>query len=253
MISKKFQYYNSGYWFMLYIGLAAAGFYTTYFARLTEPMAFTIHLHFVLMALWLAMLIAQPFLIKYKQLKWHRLVGKGSYLLVPLLVATAFLLTRNEYYRNLSHLEVAVSSGKQLLTRAEMLQRASASPVALVYTVWFVVFYVLAIVNRHNANKHARYMMATALTLTGPTVDRILGIHFGIESIGGISSFIISFLLIDLVLVWLLYLDYKHRRTTSALGISLLLYIAGQLFYFSCPFLSWWPDTIRVLMLPAPG
>lgn len=253
MIGKKFQYYNSGYWFLLFIGLAAAGFYTTYFTRLTEPMALTIHLHFVLMALWLGMLIAQPFFIKYKQLKWHRLVGKGSYLLVPLLVATAFLLTRNEYYRNLSRLEGAVSSGEQLLTRAEILQRASASPVALLYTIWFLVFYVLAIINRRNANKHARYMMATALTLTGPTVDRIIGIYFGLESIGGVSSYIISFLLIDLVLGWLLYLDFKHRRTTRALGVSLVLYVAGQLFYFICPFLNWWPDTMRVLMLPVPG
>lgn len=53
------------------------------------------------MALWLIMLIAQPFLIKYKKLSWHRVLGKASYVLVPLILITAFLLIRNEYYRNL--------------------------------------------------------------------------------------------------------------------------------------------------------
>lgn len=252
MIIKKFQYYNLGYWFMLFIGLAFAGFYTTYFTRIFEPNPAIIHIHFVLMALWLAMLIAQPFLIKYKQLAWHRLIGKFSYVLVPVLLFTGFLLMRNEYYRNIARLEKDVTDGLKAYSQPEILKLAAAAPIALVYFVWFLLFYLLAIINRRNSNKHARYMVATALTLTGPTVDRIIGIHFGIESIAGVSSFIVSFLLIDMVLAYLLYLDYRHKRDPKALLTCLVGYVIGQLFYFIVPLFDWWGTVMQFIMWPGP-
>jgi len=249
MTIKKFQYYNVGYWFMLFIFLAFAGFYTTYFTRIFEPNPPIIHFHFVLMAIWLAMLIAQPFLIKYKKLAWHRLIGKISYVLVPVLLFTGFLLMRNEYFRNIARLEKEVTDGLQAYSQPEILKLASSSPIALIYIVWFLLFYVWAIINRRNSNKHARYMVATALTLTGPTVDRIIGIHFGIESIAGVSSFIISFLLIDMVLAYLLYLDYKHKRDTKALWTCLLVYVIGQLFFFIVPLFDWWAIVMQFIMV----
>lgn len=252
MIIRKFQYHDTGYWFLLFTGLAAAGFYTTYFARILEPMPLVIHLHFVLMVLWMGMLIAQPLFIKYKKRSWHQLTGKASYVVAPLLLITAFLLTRNEYYRNISRLEEAVANGSQLYTHHDILRLAAASPIALVYFIWFLVFYILAIRHRRNFNKHARYMVATALTLTGPTVDRIIGINLGMETIAGVSSFFISFLLIDLVLGRLLYLDVKNKRDTRALKISLMVYLSGQLFYYLCPYIDGWPSVMQVLMLPQP-
>jgi len=252
MHKKGFQYHNLGYWFLLFIVLAAAGFYTTYFTRLAEPMPALIHLHFVLMALWLMMLIAQPFLIKYKKLSWHRLLGKASYLLVPLLLVTAFLLIRNEYYRNLSGLHQEVVNGTKHYTEREMLKIAAATPIGLIYFIWFLVFYWLAIKNRRRSPKHARYMLATALTLTGPTVDRIAGIHFHINSIAGISSYIISFLLIDLVLASLLYFDYRNKKETATLWICLLIYTIGQILYFLLPAFDSWSIFMKYIMWPMP-
>ncbi len=252
MMIKKFQYYNLGYWFMLFIVLAFAGFYTTYFTRIFEPNPAIIHVHFVLMALWLAMLIAQPFLIKYKKLAWHRLIGKVSYVLVPVLLFTGFLLMRNEYFRNVARFEKEVADGFQHYSPPQILKLASSSPIALVYFFWFLLFYILAIKNRRKSNAHARYMVATALTLTGPTVDRIIGIHLGIESIAGVSSFIISFLLIDIVLGFLLYLDYKHKRDTKTLWTCLVVYVIGQLCFFIVPLFDWWAVVMQVIMLPKP-
>lgn len=252
MLSKKFHYHNLGYWFLLFIILVAAGFYTTYFSRLFEPAPAVIHIHFVLMVLWLMMLIAQPFLIKYKKLKWHRLLGKASYLLVPLILITAFILIRNEYYRNLETLNLeAVKGGKQY-SAAEILQRAAATPIGLFYFIWFGLFYFFAIKNRRTSSKHARYMLATALTLTGPTVDRIVGIHFKIETVAGISSYVLSFLIIDLVLALLLYLDYKNKKETKTLWTCLVIYTVGQLMYFILPTFDWWAVFMKYILLPKP-
>jgi hypothetical protein len=252
MIQKKFYYHNLGYWLMLFIVLAAAGFYTTYFSVLFQPMRNMIHIHFVLMALWLLMLIAQPFLIKYKKLNWHRLLGKLSYVLVPLILVSAFLLIREEYYRNVNTLTADVAKGLKQLSEAEILKKASSAPIGIFYFVWFAVFYVLAIIHRRQSAKHARYMLATALTLTGPTVDRILGIHFHIETIGGISSFIISFLLIDAVLGRLLYLDYKNKKETKTLITCLLIYVIGQVLYYVVPTFDGWSVVMKYIMLPKP-
>src|SRR5215218_4254434 len=91
-------YYNLGYWFLSLILLVVVGFYTTYLTVFFEPKDLILHVHFVLMALWIAMLITQPFLIKYKKRAAHRLLGKISYVLVPLVLISAFLMIRHGYY-----------------------------------------------------------------------------------------------------------------------------------------------------------
>ena len=252
MQPKKFYYHNLGYWFLLFIVLVIAGFYTTYFTRLSEPTPGIIHIHFVLMALWLIMLIAQPFLIKYKKLSWHRILGKASYVVVPFLIISGFLLIRNEYYRNLDGLNQAVLTGQKLLSPDEILKQVAATPIGLFYLTWFMVFYCLAIRNRRQSPKHARYMLATALTLTGPTVDRIVGIYFHIYTVAGLSSYIISFLIIDLVLALLLYLDYRNKKETKTLRTCLLIYTIGQFLYYVLPTFDWWAEFMKFIMLPKP-
>ena len=200
----------------------------------------------------LLLLIAQPFLIKYKKLSWHRILGKASYILVPLLLITGFLLIRNEYYRNLEGLNQAVLTGQKQLSQPEILKEIAATPIGLFYLTWFMVFYGLAIRNRRQSPKHARYMLATALTLTGPTVDRIVGIHFHIYTVAGISSFIISFLIIDIVLALLLFLDYRNKKETKTLWTCLLIYTIGQFLYYLLPTFDWWAEFMKFIMLPKP-
>lgn len=94
-------------------------------------------------------------------------------------------------------------------------------------------------------------MLATALTLTGPTVDRIVGIHFHISTIGGLSSFVLSFLIIDLILASLLYLDYRNKKTKT-LWTCLIIYITGQLLYYLLPTFDGWSAFMKYIMWPAP-
>lgn len=250
MPTKYNIYPNLGYWFLTLIALVFAGFYTTYFSVLFQPKPAFIHFHFMLMALWIIMLIAQPFLIKYKKLTLHRTVGKASYVLVPLVLFSAFLMIRQEYYGYIVDLGQEVAPA---LTHTEILKQAANEPIALIYFTWFTLFYLLAIINRRRSNIHSRYMLATALTLLGPTVDRILGIHFGVETLlGFIPSYLVSFLIIDMVLALLLYSDYKNKKSVRALTTCLLIYLAGQVLYFLTPYFDWWPTFMAFIMKPAP-
>ncbi|MEO5997731.1 MAG: hypothetical protein ABIN89_13410, partial [Chitinophagaceae bacterium] len=76
-MQKSFNlYHNLGFWFLSLIVLLFTGFYTSYFSVFFQPKAGLIHVHFTLEVLWMAMLITQPFLIKYKQRAIHKTVGK---------------------------------------------------------------------------------------------------------------------------------------------------------------------------------
>lgn len=249
---RKFNYHNLGYWFLLLIVCVIAGFYTTYFSKLYEPTENIIHIHFLLMALWIIMLIAQPFLIKFKKLSWHRLVGKLSYLLVPLVLITSWLGLRNSYYRRIENLQNEVIDGVQTLSSFEILEMASARPIAFIAIIWFIAFYSMAIIYRKKPQKHARYMLATALILLSPTIDRFVAINLGIKSVAGIASYIISFSIIDLILAYLLLLDYRNKKETSTLSICLLLFIIGQVSFYILPNFDWWPHFMEFVMLPKP-
>ena len=213
-MSKPYNlYHNLGYWFLFLIVLVFAGFYVSYFSVFFQPKSPVIHIHFALMSLWIVMLIIQPFFIKYKKLAWHRLVGRISYILVPLVLLVAFLMIRYSYYNFMNSLD-------KNLGRVEILKRAaSVQAIALFYLIWFAIFYVLAIINRKRSLIHARYMLATSLTLLGPTVDRIFFINLRLEKLFGVIPVeAVSFITADVLLAFLFMQDYRRKKSVRTLG-----------------------------------
>ena len=254
-MQKTYNFYqNLGYWFLLLIVLIVPAFYTTYFTTLFHGHLPIIHVHFVLVMLWIAMLIAQPFLIKFKKLSIHRLLGKISYVLVPLVLLSGFLMIRLSYYRQIDLGQAQVAEGLNQHTNSQILQHAADfEAIAVFYILWFAIFYSLAIINKRRSAAHARYMVAASLTLLGPTVDRIMLIPLGMEYLpGGISSMWVSFFLIDLVLLLLLYKDYQHKRPLKTLLVCLLIYVPGQFLHFVILGHGWWKDVMSFVMLPKP-
>jgi hypothetical protein len=245
-------YHNLGYWFLSLVVLVFAGFYTTYFSVFFQPKPAVIHIHFALMVLWIAMLIAQPFLIKFKKRSLHRLVGKMSYIVVPLVLLFSFLMIRMGYYRYVNELQEQGAKGLNHFTNTEILRQAADGPIAIFYLSWFALFYIMSIVNSRKSSVHARYMVATALTLLGPTVDRIIMIPLKTESIGFIPAYAIAFLIADIVLVILLVKDYRAKKPIKALATCLAIYITGQALYFIVPHFAWWPDFMAFIMKPVP-
>lgn len=240
-------YYNLGYWFLLLIVLVIAGFYTSYFKVIFEPTDPLIHLHFTLMAIWIVMLIVQPFLIKYKKLSYHRLIGKLSYFVVPLVVLSSFFMIRFSYFKEV---EAARQQAPGVTMDTWLRMAADNTAIPFFYLGWFAVFYLLAVRNKRKSAIHARYMMATALTMLGPTVDRILIFHFNLfESVGNLV-FAITFLLIDLILLYLLYKDYKEQRSIKPLTTSLLIYIIGQGLFYTLPGTVAWQEFMLLIMKP---
>ena len=244
-------YHNLGYWFMLLMVLAFIEFYTSYLSVIFQPAIPIIHLHFILMTLWMLMLIAQPFLIKYKKLSTHMIIGKISYGLVFLIMLSGFLMIRFSYYRDINQLRQDAAQGLNHFSNYQILQRvAGYMGLPFIWLFWFILFYSLAVINRRKPAIHARFMLATALSLLGPIVDRIV---FKLADLAENIRFeSVAFLIADFVLSILLWNDYKIKRSTKTLRTTLLIYIIGQALYFTVPGTSAWQYFVTLIMKPNP-
>jgi hypothetical protein len=240
------------WWFLLLIPLVAFGFYPTYFAILQQPTPKLIHIHFALMAVWVIVLVVQPFLYRQKKLALHRRIGKFTYALVPAIVVTASLVIRNSYFKNISAFEHPVDPGATPLSHADALkQSASFEAIAVLYLGWICVFYLLAIANRKKPSTHARFMIAAALTMLGPTVDRIV---YWIVQDGYIAGFLpiesISFILQFIILIFVLSSDHRNKRPTRTVAMSIAIYLGGQLLYFLFKDSGAWSGLLVLIMRP---
>lgn len=255
-MQNTYDLYRRGiaYWYLLLIPLIAWGFYQSYFTVLFAPRPSIVHIHFTFMMIWTAMLITQPLLIRYKKLTIHRVIGKISFGVMPLLLITGFFMIRFVYYRDMNNLNLQVSQGTSKLSSSEVLQQsADNTRIVFVYLFWLAFFYFRAILNRKMTSIHARYMVAASLTMIGPTVDRILYFTFGIEKFFGvIPQESLSYVLQDLLLASLLIYDYKNNKPTKTLWICLLTYMIGQFLYFFVMGKDFWKVFVSFIMQPAP-
>lgn len=225
-------YSNFGFAVLTFLILVPFAFYATYFSVFLAPKPVVEHLHFAVMVLWLGLSVAQPMLIRYGKFRLHRLVGRLSYVVLPLVVITAYQMLRIGARREMDSLQTQVNQGTATLTSAEILNQGSEyALLATPYIVWPAIFFSLAIYYRKNMIYHSRYMVATMLTVVGPVVDRFFFIWLGMARLGPLPAEYVSFMVIDASLLALLMLDVKAGRDSKPLSVSLGVYFAGQLSY----------------------
>jgi len=154
----------------LFIGIwlcAIIGFHKTYTIHFPQFKGFQWehHFHGAMFMSWLLLLIIQPILIRFDKNNIHRSLGKISYVLVPLVCYSLFLVTRMGYFRDI----------KDRLPMDSVLAGLSLTIPAIFI---FGLFFALAMINRKDSAVHMRYMIATSLLLIGPGLGRAL-ILFG--------------------------------------------------------------------------
>src|SRR6218665_2023980 len=87
--TAKIRFDKSGYYFIALMALVFAGFWKSYFSRFfngTNDYNFYFHFHAAMMLLWVIILIAQPLLIRKKKLGVHRIIGRLTYFLMPVML-----------------------------------------------------------------------------------------------------------------------------------------------------------------------
>lgn len=199
------RFRNSGYYFLGLLGLAIIGFWNSYFSQLfTETGRYT-HFHAITMLLWLALLISQPFLVRYQKLDLHRRLGRLSYVLFPLLVVSVILL---------AHSQIIIYEDGIRASRRYILF------LQLGLLLIFCINYVLAIRYRHSLAHHARFMIGTALTLIDPAVARL---PIDLPDLP-VKYQVVTFSAVFLVLVVLIVLERQQKRAQLVFPFILAMF-----------------------------
>lgn len=154
-MEKRYRYL--GLFMTLLIPLVFFAFYQSYFKRFPtfgSRIHIYDHIHATLAMIWIIMLIIQPTLIKNRRYKIHRIIGRISYIIFPLLILSfiprEIILFHSDDRRDLFF------------------------PVA--DSCVLVTLFALAIYNityKKNVANHMRYIISSALVLLGPTIGRI--------------------------------------------------------------------------------
>jgi len=200
--SMENNYKKTGIFFLLIIPLVAIGFYPTYFGlypEFNQNIDFLVHIHFFMSAVWITVLIAQPFLILNKKYQWHRLLGRATYVIFPLWILSFIPMINNVVQKGLY---------KNLIF-----------PVGIMLLL--IILYVLAIKNRKTTAKHMRYMIASAVVIIDPTIGRVTFNFFKDDLIG----MPITFAMMNLVLLGLIWMDKRNGKDYQPYLVALACFI----------------------------
>lgn len=198
-------YRNLGYFLILLIPLTLVGFYKTYFIQFPtfQETSGVIHAHAIIATVWILMLIAQPLLIRNRKLKWHRLLGKASYIIFPLLILS-FIPQMIKLFN-------------------------SENPKVLFFPMAdcliLIIVYGLAIYYKRDTPKHMRFMIGSALVFLGPTIGRIGPMWLGISDVVNQN---IMYGIVYLILIGLILFDRTQGVTYKPYLFIGLLWVIHQ-------------------------
>ena len=86
---------RGGPYFAALFCVALVAFWPTYLSKAPSASSSYTHLHALTAALWMLMLVAQPLAIQARRWALHRLFGRVSYVLAPLLLISILLLAHS--------------------------------------------------------------------------------------------------------------------------------------------------------------
>lgn len=135
------------------------------------------------------MLIAQAFLIRAKKVNLHRKIGKLTYLVMPLLLFSFFLMSRATYFKNI-HINH--------LSQPDALAEMSKSGLPDVF--YMGVIYSLGILFKHKTSWHLRFFTCTGFMILGPGLGRLVFMNLSPP----LAGLIMGLTIIGIPLVWLI-------------------------------------------------
>ena len=217
-------YRNAFYWMIALLAILLIGFWPSYFSRLTEPMHVTLHLHSIAMLAWVLLLIAQSWLIRNRKLSQHRVLGKLSILIAPLVVITGIWV--NFHFQG--RVEEPLATGVQAIFWF-----------GFFLPLLFAFLYVQAIRHRRNMNLHARYMVLTALVFLIPGLGRAL--NNTLEPIGLWTPTFLQLMGFTLgIALWWMIQDWRRQKPWLPQLVFSVLWAMNIALYVLLPKWSTW-------------
>lgn len=190
--------------------LGHIGFFKKYIALFPgfENTSIVTHFHATMMFSWLALLVIQPLLILKKNNHLHKILGKITYLIAPLLILSMFLVTNQGYVSKLSKMSIVEANTSLSVNIPDFFA--------------FGLLYLLAIYFKNKPDIHGRYMVTTLFPIIGAALVRIGMRYFGMPKD---LAFNLIPTVIDLVCLLFLIADIKSKKYSPFLVALIILLI----------------------------
>ncbi len=192
---------------LLLLGLVILGFGANSFALGLSPldMPWLFHIHGVTYLLWFILLVVQTRLIANSNRLLHKMLGLSSLVIIPMMVATAFMMSGVSYDRGISPIPDM------------QIQQFMALPMLDIVAI--ILFYAIAFLNRHTPLTHKHGMIVLSVVIMDPALTR-LGIVLGFPPLG----LILHLMLIGMVILH----DRKTYQKIHWLSWFGLVYIIAR-------------------------
>jgi len=217
-------YRNTSLLFIVILVVILWGFYRTYFGLFPNfnGISNVQHIHGILFLIWFGFLIVQPLLIRYNKPVLHRKIGSLSYVIVPILLLSIFLVSKEQYHRMATIIPKEQNLGGMALNIPDIFA--------------FAALYILAMINKKNTAYHMRYMIATSLLLIGPGAGRAFIIYGGMPFPQGV---LFAIILSEVLAAVFLLTDIANRKPFQPYLVTLLIFIGLHLcWHFQMS--AWW-------------
>lgn len=170
-------YRNAWVYCLAIIAMTVLAFWPGYFSRLgTAKIAW--HIHAITATAWMLLLGAQSWSIDRGQRARHRSLGLAIFILVPLFMVGAAGVEHS--------MSGASASGRDLFYD---LWGSALGIYDLIGSTVFLLFAAMALKDRRNVARHAAWLLATPLLLTGPALGRVYNAHLPGLIINGPQDF----------------------------------------------------------------
>ena len=223
------EYKNIVLFFIAIVIIVFIGFFPTYFTHFPKFEGFVSlhHFHAIVMISWLLILIIQPIMISKRKYEWHRLIGKFSYFLVPIIVISMLLVYNRAFVNSVDTNGINHIESLCLL----FLPLTDVLP--------FTVFYLLAIMNKKKTSNHLRFMISTAIVIVGAGFVGILTVWLDMDFIRGlyVNSGVLTLVFVGLILY---DLKYKILSKNKSFVIALFVFSIPNLLLLFVPNTAWW-------------
>lgn len=226
---KKLRFDLSGYYFFGLVLLVLLGFWPSYFAKFfngTANFSFYFHFHACILILWMSLLIIQPILIRKKKLSTHRIIGKITYFIIPLIFISILLLTHSRLPHN------------GLLTENDLVGSFNSFKDLIILAVAFYI----AIKFKKDYQLHARGMIVTGLAFIEPAY-----IRFTFRVISNTTyAYLTTIFTLYAVFLYLIYRERNQKSARWVFPLILIMYIiAHSLILTDCVYLPIWRGFVK--------
>lgn len=199
---------KAGFYFLGILAVTITGFLIPFMSTWSDPAIShppVIHLHAGFMSLWMAIMIAQPFLIQLKWKKAHKIIGNSTYFIFPILCIGIIDLT---------------------LTSLPGLDASFTPTFLAIQLMDFVILtgcFSLGMYYRKEPTLHARFIIGSAIPIAEPGLTRSLIAILPVEDMVARG---ISFGILLLILLTLVIKDWPNQKIrwvfTSIFIVTLL-------------------------------